>query len=138
MSYDTDFFAWTQEQAERLRARKSDLDFDHVAEEIESLGKRDRRELSSRLGILLQHALKWTNQPEHRSRSWRGTILEQIQQIEVLLEESPSLKSTVHSLLEREYPRARERALLETGLQFLPESCPFTFEELTRLPQSMS
>jgi len=78
--YDQDFYAWTQSTAELIRTGKwYDLDRDALAEEIESLGKSDWRELASRLAVLLRHLLKWRYQPEkwQRGRSWSSTIWEQ-------------------------------------------------------------
>jgi len=58
--YEQDFFAWSQEQAKLLRARRySELDSDHLLEELESMGARERRELVNRLKILLAHLLRW-------------------------------------------------------------------------------
>jgi hypothetical protein len=79
--YERDFFAWTQEQARILRARGTlGLDWDNLAEEIDSMGRRDRRELESRLRRIIHHLLKWQVQPEGRGRSWRDTLTEQRRQ----------------------------------------------------------
>jgi len=105
--YDVDFFAWTQAQAEALRAAKWELlDYENLAEEVESLGKRDQRELASRLGVLMRHLLTWRYQPERRrtGRSWRSTILEQRGRIDGMLEQSPSLRPQLPNILEKEYP----------------------------------
>jgi len=73
--YDTDFYIWTQEMAHRLRERDaSALDWENIAEEIESMGKRDYRGLSSRVTVLLTHLLKWRYQDDRRSRNWRSMI----------------------------------------------------------------
>ena len=115
--YDQDYATWTENQAKLLRERKFDaIDIDNIAEEIESLGKRDRRELSSRLIVLLMHLLKWQFQPGKRSNSWKGTINEQRYKISRILDDSPSL----HPYLLRELPDcysiARDKASGETGL----------------------
>ena len=110
--YDTDFYKWTQAQADALRAEKWELiDIANLAEEIESLGKRDRRELSSRLGILVRHLLKWHYQPERRrtGRSWQSTIMEQRRRIAGVLEQSPSLRTQLPDLLADEYPHILRR-----------------------------
>src|SRR3954462_15812330 len=92
--YERDFHAWTQEQAERLRARAhNDIDWANVAEEVESLGRSDRREISRRLGVLLVHLLKWQFQPSNRKTGWLSTIREQRHRIKGLIDESPSLKT---------------------------------------------
>jgi Domain of unknown function DUF29 len=128
--YDEDFYAWTQEQAALLRARKwHDLDYDNLAEELEALGKRDRRELEHRLEVLVMHLLKWRYQPERRDRSrgWRSTIREQRRRLTRLLRDSPSLRSEVPTLLDDGYPHARGKALDETRLppEALPLTCPW-------------
>ena len=114
--YNTDFYAWTQEQAALLRAGAvDDLDLDHLAEEIESLGLSDRRALESDLEVLLIHLLKWQHQPEHRvaGHSWYDTITEHRGRIERLLRDSPSLRRQVPALLTERYPKARDRALMQ-------------------------
>jgi Domain of unknown function DUF29 len=129
--YDEDFFLWSQEQAALLRDKKfTDLDLDNLAEEIESLGKRDRRELESRLRVLMTHLLKWRYQSAERSGSWRGTITEQRLRIQRLLRDSPSLLAQVQACAHSEYPDARTKALDETGLLTLPETCPFTAAQI--------
>ncbi len=133
--YDVDFFAWTQAQAEALKTEKWELlDYANLAEEVESLGKRDQRELASRLGVLVRHLLKWRYQPERRrtGRSWRSTILEQRRRINGVLEQSPSLRSQLPSILEKEYPNILRRTENETGLPTdrLPGDCPWTTEQI--------
>ena len=139
--YDEDFYAWTREQARLLRAGElCALDIANIAEEIESLGRSDKREIDSRLSVLLAPLLKWQLQPERRSTGWSGTIREQRRRIEKLLQESPSPRPTVPELLPEAYSEAREDAAEETGLPLsdFPEACPFTpAEVLSRsfLPQ---
>jgi hypothetical protein len=133
--YDEDFYAWTQTQAARLRQEKaSDLDYANLAEEIESLGKRDRRELRRHLERLMQHLLKWRYQSETRQHghSWQRTIREQRRQLGLLLDDSPSLCREVPLFIDAGYPRAREQALSETGLPeaMMPHACPWTFTQI--------
>ncbi|MEN9232233.1 MAG: DUF29 domain-containing protein, partial [Thermostichus sp. DG02_5_bins_236] len=91
--YDRDFYAWIQEQATLLKSGQWDqLDIANLVEEIESLGRQERRELVNQLGILLGHLLKWQFQPQLRGKSWRATITEQRRQIQRLLQDNPSLK----------------------------------------------
>src|SRR5215472_16561668 len=91
--YDRDFFEWTQCNAALLRAGRFDhADIEHIAEELEGMGKRDQRELESRLQVLLMHLLKWKYQPAKRSSSWEGTIDTQRDEIGRLLRQAPSLK----------------------------------------------
>ena len=133
--YDEDFYAWTQHQAALLRTEKwQDLDSANLAEELESLGKRDLRELESRLEVLVMHLLKWCYQPERRERgrSWRSTILEQRGRIERLLVQSPSLRLQVAALVTEGYPRTRQRTLAETQLaeSVIPPTCPWTVAQI--------
>jgi hypothetical protein len=96
VAYDEDFFAWTQEQARLLRAGEfSQMDVENVAEELESMGRSDKRELRSRLVLLIMHLLKWQYQPGFRSRSCTSTIGEQRDQVKEVLDDSPSLRPTV-------------------------------------------
>ncbi|MBI2569203.1 MAG: DUF29 domain-containing protein [Candidatus Schekmanbacteria bacterium] len=142
IAYDQDFFAWTQATADALRQGQLDgLDMEHLADEIESMGKRDRRELLSRLSVLLAHLLKWQFQSEHQSRSWRLTIGEQRRQITELLKDSPSFGRLLPEMLPGAYEDARERALLETGLSDteLPVMCPYQLVDVLAadfLPQN--
>ncbi len=103
--YEQDFFEWTQTTAALIRAGKwQAIDPESIAEEIESLGKRDRRELGSRLQLLVMHLLKWYYQPSERSGIWRGTIEDQRTEILDLLGDSPSLRRQVPAILAQRYP----------------------------------
>jgi hypothetical protein len=131
--YEADFFAWTQEQARLLRDRDGrGLDWENLAEEIDSMGRRDRRELESRLRLILHHLLKWRVQPGLRGRSWRDTLIEQRRQAEKLLKESPSLRPQLRALSDEAYPDAVRDAVRDTGLraQTFPTDCPFTAEQI--------
>ena len=101
-THDDDFYAWTQEQAQLLRTGKfNQIDFHYIAEEIEDMGRSEKRELESRLELLLMHLLKWQFQPNLRSRSWQLTIKEQRLRLEKLLAENPSFKSFLADSLEK-------------------------------------
>lgn len=131
--YERDFFAWTQEQAQLLRARDTrGLDWDNLAEEIASMGRYDRRRLEKRLRRIMHHLLKWQVQPERRGRSWRNTLIEQRRQAEKLLKESPSLRPQLLDLRDEAYPDALRDAINETGLrpETFPADCPFTVEQI--------
>src|SRR5271163_114464 len=137
VSYDDDFYAWTVEQARLLRAGElSAIDAANIAEEVESMGRSDRRELQSRLVVLTMHLLKWRFQPSARSSSWLGTIREQRLQIELILEDSPSLRPLAAGMLTRAYASARIDAIDQTGLPeaSFPPVCPFGFEEIVSAP----
>ncbi len=130
-NYDVDLNEWTKEQADALRRRaSSELDWDNLAEEIESLGSSNRRQIKWRLEILILHLLKWKVQPEWQCGSWRGSIREARHRLEDLLEESPSLRPLPADYLPKAYARARVKALDETGLYRLPETCPWTIEQI--------
>ena len=131
-TYENDFYAWTLQSADLLRQKKfNELDIEHLAEEIESMGKSDKRELVNRLAILLSHLLKWQFQPERRSNSWKYTIEEQRNQLLDLLKDSPSLKNDLESKKNQAYGSAVLRAATETGMSKdkFPHSCPFTLPQ---------
>jgi hypothetical protein len=126
--YEQDFYAWTLRTTELLRQRHFDeLDIEHLAEELETMSRRDRHELVSRLKILLAHLLKWQFQSHHRSNSWRNSIVEQRLRINDLLQFSPSLKPFLIEAATIAYPDAVKLAVKETGLpqQTFPENCPY-------------
>jgi hypothetical protein len=127
--YETDFYAWTQEQVNLIKTQQWDrLDKINLIEEIETLGRKDRQELRNRLGILLGHLLKWQFQPEKRTNSWLGTIREQRIQIKLLLSDCPSLKSYLEEVFLTAYELGLALAIRETelGEQVFPELCPYT------------
>ncbi|MCA0050579.1 DUF29 domain-containing protein [Mesorhizobium sp. B283B1A] len=131
--YEADYAQWCAEQGALLReGRLSDLDRENLADEIESLGRGDKREIASRLGTLILHLLKWEFQPEQRKTGWLLTIREQRYRIENLLDESPNLKAYPAQMLGREFKIARLKALDETGLsdRDFPVDCPFTIREI--------
>jgi hypothetical protein len=129
--YEDDIAAWSERQADALRRRASnEIDWDNVAEEIESLGRSDRREIRNRLAVICEHLLKWQFQPEQRSGSWRGFVIEQRTRIAGLIEESPSLTSYPASVLTRAYADGRAKAAAETDLLDLPDACPWTVPQL--------
>lgn len=131
--YEQDFYAWTQEQAKLLRSGKfSEIDVENVAEELESMGRSDKREIESRLEVLLMHLLKWQVQVRQRSPGWSGTVREQRRRITKLLRESPSLRPAIPQLIPETYAEARDKASGETGLpeSIFPEQCPFTPDQI--------
>jgi hypothetical protein len=133
--YNQDFYTWAMTTAELMRQQQwHEIDWEAVIEEIEGLARRDKRELASRLEILVLHLLKWCAQPQGRQpgHSWRDTIQEQRSQIELVLEDSPSLQRDVDTLLSTRYRKARERALDQTGLpeDALPPTCPWSSAQI--------
>ncbi|QSJ16485.1 DUF29 domain-containing protein [Nostoc sp. UHCC 0702] len=130
--YDQDFYLWTQTIAQQLKEHKfNEIDLPNLIEEVESMGRSEKRELKSRLIVLLMHLIKWQYQPEKRSESWRSSITEQRICIEALLEDSPSLQPLISEVFADCYQKARLKASDETGikLNFFPNECPFTLEE---------
>jgi hypothetical protein len=130
--YERDFHAWALQQAELLRARQLDCaDLDNIAEEIESMARSEKRELTSRLSVLFLHLLKWQYQPAFRSRSWQLTIKGQRRSVRRHLGENSSLKSRLDQSMSDAYGDARIQAQCETGLieETFPETCPFTFDQ---------
>jgi hypothetical protein len=126
--YETDFAEWLDATAQLLKEQRfTELDLDNLIEEIEALSRSDKREIRSRLIKLLSHLLKYTYQPEQRSKSWTSTILEQRRQISLILEDSPSLRNYVIEVITSCYEKARREAADETELaiDLFPQSCPF-------------
>ena len=126
--YEHDFYAWTQAQAAALRAKDwAALDLEHLAEEIESMGKRDRRAVESTLVVRLGHGLKWVYQPARRSASWRRTLTVTRQRLARLLRDHHTLRAELPDLIPVAYADARELAAAETGLPLatFPPNCPW-------------
>jgi len=134
--YESDFYLWTQEQARLLRERRwPDLDLENVAEEVESMGRSDKRQIESRMTVLMAHLLKWKFQPGRRGESWIGTIFQQRGALAGLIEDSPSLRVFLREAVFKTYLAARLRAAKETGVAFglFPEECPFTPDQVLDL-----
>ncbi|MTW21693.1 DUF29 domain-containing protein [Allochromatium palmeri] len=130
---EQDRYAWTLESANRLRSgRLAGLDLERIAEELEEMGRSEKHALSSHLKVLMLHLLKWRHQPSFRGVSWQLSITNARDEIQELLEDSPSLRHQLADLMTRRYPVARQRAILETGLPetTFPRQCPFTVEQL--------
>jgi hypothetical protein len=131
LEYENDFYGWTEQQAKFLRNQQlNQIDWNHLAEEIEAMGRSEKRQLESRLEILIMHLLKWQFQPNLRSRSWQLTIKEQRLRLEKLLTENPSLKSSLEDLIINSYPLAVINAEKETGLPIFPQNCPYDLTEI--------
>ncbi len=130
---EVDYHAWLVEQAAHLRThRVNELDYEALAEELEDLGRSERRAIESHLKNLLLHLLKWSRQTKRRSRSWRESIDTSRDALIDLLEDSPSLRPHLPVFLERQYPRARRSAATQTGLveTSFPSTCPFTLVQI--------
>ena len=133
--YTQDFYAWCLTTAKLVQAEKwYDLDREILAEELNDLGVSQDNAVSSDLYQVLIHLLKWRYQPARRadSHSWRDSIVEHRDRIDRLCTRSPSLRPHLPAMLIEEYPRARRRASLQTGLPLatLPVRCPWTVEQV--------
>ena len=134
ISYDKDFYSWTQEQAELLKhGRFSELDIDNLIEEVETMGRTEKRELESRLTVLLFHLLKWKYQDVRQCRSWELSIIEQRLKFEETLKENPGLKSKLNDMLKKAYRYAVIEASKETkiSIKIFPELCPWELDKIT-------
>jgi hypothetical protein len=130
-----DFHAWLLDQAKRLRLGDMSVDGGSLAEELEGMAARERRELASYLEVLLKHLLKWQFQPNRRTKSWRNSVKVARRGIEDVLEDSPSLEASIAELIKKTFLRARVDAAEEMGLNRkqtgqLPLNCPWTFAQL--------
>ncbi len=130
--YNADFYAWILHNAALLRAGKvSEIDVENIAEELESMGRSEKREFVNRLAILFSHLLKWEFQPELQGKSWQYTIEEQRMKVIELLEDSQSLKHEIKKKVDYAYKQALILAAKETGLakKTFPQTCPFVLED---------
>jgi len=126
--YSTDFSAWVAQTARLLRQHRwHDLDVEHLIEEVEGLGKSERRGVTSQLIRLLLHLLKWQYQPQRRSDSWVDSITDARTQIDLAIAASPSLKSYPAEQLAECYQRACRQAARQTGMELsqFPAECPY-------------
>lgn len=133
--YEQDFYAWANQQASLLRAgRLTDADIANIAEEIESMGRSEKRELVNRLAVLLLHLLKWQFQPGLRGNSRRLSVEEQRYRLENHLRDNPSLKAMLDTATDEAYRLALIEAERETGLarRTFPAVCPYGFEQAMR------
>lgn len=133
LEYDKDFFKWASNQAKFLK--KGDflkLDIDNLIEEIESLGRSEKRTLESYLTILLMHKLKVKYQPGMHTNSWDLSMKEANFKAQTTLEENPSLKHKLKEITKKAYFSARIKAALETELpeKTFPEECPWSLKDL--------
>ena len=134
-SYETDVVVWANEQAALLRSGRFDqLDFTHIAEEIEDVGKSEQRELASRMAVLLMHLLKWQYQPVKRSMSWDRTIKEQRRLSARRIAKTPSLAPmlTDSEWIDDIWVDAKALAEKETGLELatFPDACPWVMSDV--------
>jgi Domain of unknown function DUF29 len=132
-AYKTDIVAWANEQAALIRMGKIDqMDLEHIAEEIEDVGKSEQRELESRMAVLLAHLLKWQYQPDRQSASWQRTIKEQRKRVLIRLKQTPSLKNSLSDpdWLASAWSDAITLAIDETGIVSFPDDMPWSVEQV--------
>ena len=132
-SYNTDVIAWANEQAAFIRSGRFELlDIEHIADEIEDVGKSEQRELRSRMAVLLAHLLKWQYQTGYQGNSWRRTIKEQRRGVSGCLKSTPSLKRDLDNpdWWDLVWADAVSISVKETGLDCFPEECPWAFSQI--------
>ncbi|NEP13201.1 MAG: DUF29 domain-containing protein [Symploca sp. SIO2C1] len=134
--YEQDFYLWLQATTKLLQQRQLEqLDLDNLIEELESMGRREKREVKSRLIILIEHLLKvqyWEAEKERNTRGWRNTIIEQQRQLELSLEDNPSLKNVLADSFLDCYQKSRQDTLRKYELpsEIFPVEPPFTLPEI--------
>lgn len=127
-NYEEDILDWARQQARFLRTgRFNQLDIEHLADEIDDVGKSEQRELMNRMALLLTHLIKWAYQPERRGASWEITIRNQRKGILRRLSKTPSLRRDLYDedWWEAAWEDATAQAAQETGLSLFPEHCPW-------------
>lgn len=133
-AYETDVVTWANEQARLIRAGRFDLlDIENIAEEIEDVGKSEKRELANCMAILLAHLLKWKFQPERRGASWERTIKHQRERLALRIERTPGLQSCLvdNGWWKDAWLDGIDKAQTETGLNIeVPDECPWTKDEI--------
>ncbi|MBI3759169.1 MAG: DUF29 domain-containing protein [Deltaproteobacteria bacterium] len=130
--FELDETAWLEAMAERIeQGLCNDLDYPHLQEYLSDMAKRDRREVESRLAVLIAHVLKWMHQPDRRSGSWHGTLIEQRQELARLVRRGV-LRNHAEAVLAECYAEAIERAAAETKFptSTFPDECPYTLDQL--------
>ena len=131
--YEQDLYLWAETTAHLLKQKRfSEIELDALVEELEDVGKSEKRGLRIQLQRVIMHLLKWKFQPQMRTASWRLSILEGRKAIKGAIEDSPSLKQLIPSLISNLYEDAKESAIMETGLPdwMFPEENPFTIEQI--------
>ncbi len=131
--YDQDFNLWLSATAQKLREKRFDeIDLDNLIEEIESMGRSDRKAIKSFLRILLEHLLKityWESERGYNLNHWLDEIFNFRYEIADSLEDSPSLKNYLIEVFEPTYQQATKK--VEARLKFkVPKESPFTLEQV--------
>ena len=132
-AYDQDFYLWLEQAVNLLKeGNLAELDIENLIEEIETMGRSEKRAVTSNLEIILIHLLKYKYQPQKRSNSWQYTLIEHRLRLLEEFEDSPSLKKYFVEKINKCYQRAKELASVETGLDIatFPTESPFTSEQV--------
>lgn len=127
-TYASDFSGWLARTVQLLREQRwAEIDVEHLIEEVENVGKSERRGLTSQLTRLLIHLLKWRYQPWRRTDSWLDSITDARTQIQLTIEDNPGFQNYPGEQFALCYRRARQGAAEQTGidLKTFPEECPF-------------
>ncbi|MGD1069989.1 MAG: DUF29 domain-containing protein [Bryobacteraceae bacterium] len=128
--YETDFAEWAETQSGALRRRDArELDWDNLAEEITALARNDKRAIRSHLTNLVKHLIKLKIQPGKRTDSWLQSIVNAREELDLIIEDSPSQRSYPALMFDHCYDRAFKMALRETGVEARPERTPWTIEQ---------
>ncbi|GET41178.1 hypothetical protein MiSe_59900 [Microseira wollei NIES-4236] len=133
MLYETDYMQWIETTIEKLRSQDyANVDWENLIEEIEDLGRSERKSLKSNLIVILLHLLKWQFQPERRSGSWEASIIEHRRRVKDDLIDSPSLKPYLENIFVECYAQAVKQAKAETGLplETFPVQCPYELPQV--------
>lgn len=131
--YEKDFHDWAMEQAVLLRAKRwQDLDLETLAEEVEDMARSQKKEIRSRLEVLIMHLLKWKYQPGRRTPSRKNTVFNQRQDLVELIADMPSERPYLREAFPNRYNATRLSSEAETGIAFVlfPDECPFTLEQV--------
>jgi hypothetical protein len=130
--YEQDFYLWIQTTVKLLKDGKLDqLDMENLIEEIDSMGRSEKKELKTRLIVLIEHLLKlqyWTEEKDYNNRGWRNTVVEQRRQIAYILADSPSLKSVLNDVFLDCYTDAKNDTIrkYQLPLNLFPQESPFS------------
>jgi hypothetical protein len=130
--YETDYLQWIEKTVEKLQSQDyGNVDWENLIEEIEDMGRSERRSLKSNLLVVLLHLLKWQFQPERRSGSWEGSIVEHRRRVREALSDSPSLQPYLDIFADC-YAQAVKQAKAETGLSLetFPILSPYSLSEV--------
>ncbi|MCM0593710.1 MAG: DUF29 domain-containing protein [Gloeotrichia echinulata GP01] len=132
--YETDYLQWIETTIKKLQSQDyKNVDWENLIEEITDMGRSERKSLKSNFIVILVHLLKWQFQPEKRSGSWEGSIIEHRRRVKEALDDSPSLKPYLENIFAECYTQAVKQAKAETGLplESFPVISPYELSKVT-------